>query len=511
MTPSTVHPVDEILPTGRLAALGLQHVLVMYAGAVAVPLIVGRALKLNPEQVALLISADLFCCGIVTLIQSLGMTQWFGVRLPVMMGVTFAAVGPMVAMAGSNPGTAGAQMIVGAIIGAGIISMLIAPIIGRMLRFFPPVVTGTIIAVIGISLMRVGIGWAMGGPANLAQFTDVPKLVVMVEKAKIDAATGAAGSTLLSAAPAPDAQPSATPSITKLPGPIPQANNPGYAALDNMAIAAFVLAAILLISKYGKGFIANISVLLGIVAGCVVAVGLGKMGFEKVAKANWFDVVMPFAFGPPIFDVVMILTMVLVMIVVMIESTGMFLALSDITDKKISQRELTAGLRTDGLGTLIGGIFNTFPYTSFSQNVGLVGVTGVRSRFVCVAAGLIMIVLGLLPKMAALVESVPQFVLGGAGLVMFGMVAATGIRILAGVDFKHNRFNLYIVAISIGAGMIPLVAPRWTQQMPHALHPLLESGILLTALSAVLLNLFFNGSSLDEKAAIEAAKTADAH
>ena len=140
------------------------------------------------------------------------------------------------------------------------------------------------------------------------------------------------------------------------------------------------------------------------------------------------------------------------------------------------------------------------------------GVTGVKSRWVCVAAGLIMIVLGLLPKMAAFVESIPQFVLGGAGLVMFGMVAATGIRILAGVDYKNNRFNLYIVALSIGFGLIPLVAPRWTQQMAHGLHPLLESGILLTSVAAVVLNLFFNGnSSRDTREAVEASKSFGAH
>ena len=181
------------------------------------------------------------------------------------------------------------------------------------------------------------------------------------------------------------------------------------------------------------------------------------------------------------------------------------------TGKPLGPNGIAAGLRTDGIGTVIGGLFNTFPYTSFSQNVGLVGVTGVKSRWVCVAAGAIMIVLGLLPKMGALVESVPQFVLGGAGLVMFGMVAATGIRILSAVDFRDNRSNLYIVAISIGAGMIPLVAPRWTQHMPHGLHPLLESGILLTAVSAVLLNLYFNGAKYDERATIEAARTAEAH
>jgi NCS2 family nucleobase:cation symporter-2 len=358
------------------------------------------------------------------------------------------------------------------------------------------VVTGTIIAVIGISLMRVGIGWAMGGPPNLAQSVDVPKLVAMVDGAKAAAASAAASAS--------------APAALKL-GPIPMLDNASYGALDNMAIAAFVLVVILLIARYSKGFLGNVSVLIGIIAGCIVAVVMGKMGFEKVAKANMFDIVTPFAFGIPTFDPVMVLTMTLVMIVVMIESTGMFLALSEITDKPLSQTELAAGLRTDGLGTLIGGIFNTFPYTSFSQNVGLVGVTGVRSRFVCVAAGLIMIVLGLLPKMGALVESVPQFVLGGAGLVMFGMVAATGIRILANVDFKTNRHNLYIVAIAIGAGMIPLVAPRWSQQMPHALHPLLESGILLTAIAAVLLNLYFNGGKGGAEDAVAAAKMAEAH
>jgi NCS2 family nucleobase:cation symporter-2 len=491
MANTAVHPVDEKLPTGRLAALGLQHVLVMYAGAIAVPLIVGRALKLTPEQVALLISADLFCCGIVTLIQSLGVTRYFGIKLPVMMGVTFAAVGPMVAFANAMPGVDGARAIFGAIIGAGILSILIAPLMSRLLRFFPPVVTGSIIAIIGISLMRVGVGWALGGPPPAAQSVDVPKLVAMVESAKAAAA----------AASAP----------IRLAGPIPMLDNPGYGALDQLAIAGLVLAAILLLVKFGRGFVANIAVLLGIVIGCVVAALLGKMGFDKVAKAAWFDVVTPFAFGVPTFDLVMVLTMTLVMIVVMIESTGMFLALSDLTGRKIGPKELAAGLRTDGLGTVIGGVFNTFPYTSFSQNVGLVGVTGVKSRWVCVAAGAIMIVLGLLPKMAALVESVPTFVLGGAGIVMFGMVAATGIRILSTVDYKNNRHNLYIVALSIGFGLIPLVAPRWTQHMAHSLHPLLESGILLTAVAAVALNLFFNGSRGDEGAAIEAAKTAEAH
>jgi uric acid transporter len=493
---TTTHPVDERLPAGKLAALGVQHVLVMYAGAVAVPLIIGRALKLAPEQVAMLISADLFCCGLVTLIQSLGLTQWFGIRLPVMMGVTFAAVAPMVSMANATPGVEGARLIFGAIIGAGVISILIAPAVSRLLRFFPPVVTGTIIAVIGISLMRIGINWIFGNP-----FGPTAPSVVSPEHAQwLAQATAAAG--------APGSPLAAAPKGLAL---LPSVPNPKYADLHGVAIAGLVLLTILLVAKFARGFVANISVLIGIVVGGVVAAAFGLMTFDKVAKAAWVDVVLPFQFGVPRFDPMLILTMTVVMIVVMIESTGMFLALGEMTERTVDQPALARGLRTDGLGTLLGGIFNTFPYTSFSQNVGLVAVTGVRSRFVCAAGGLVLLVLGLLPKMAALVESLPTVVLGGAGLVMFGMVAATGIRILAGVDFKGNRHNALIVAIAIGIGMIPLIAPQFKQWMPPAIHPLIESGILLSSVTAVLLNLFFNGAREDKAGVVLAARQAEAH
>lgn len=459
----TVHPVDERLPYPRLFTLGLQHVLVLYAGAVAVPLIIGGALKLSPEQVAALINADLFAGGIATLIQSVGFPR-VGIRLPVMMGVTFASVGPMLAMAASP--SVGLLGIFGAVIIAGIFGIIVAPLVSRLLPLFPPVVTGTIIMVIGISLMRVGINWAGGG---------LPTLTRVV-----------------------DGQPGAFP-------------NPAYGTLAGLAVALFVLLFILAITKFAKGFVANVAVLLGIIAGAIVAAIIGMMHFEKVLAAPWVDVVVPFQFGWPQFDFVAALTMCLVMIVVMIESTGMFLALSEMTGKPIDQEALTRGLRADGVGTLIGGIFNTFPYTSFSQNVGLVGVTGVRSRWVTAAGGVIMLALGLVPKLAALVAAVPLPVLGGAGLVMFGMVAATGARILTNVDFRANRFNLYIVAISVGFGMIPLVAPPFFARFPGELRPLLDSGILLAALVAVLLNAFFNGLGRGEPARAEAVAAAGEH
>ena len=458
---TSVHPVDERLPVPRLATLGLQHVLVMYAGAVAVPLIIGRALKLSPEEIALLINADLFAGGIATLVQCIGVRHFVGVRLPVMMGVTFASVGPMLAM-GTDP-SVGILGIYGSVIAAGIFGVLIAPFISRLLPLFPPVVTGTIIMVIGITLMRIGINWAGGG---------LPMLTKVVEGEKGLFA------------------------------------NPAYGQLTGLAIALFVLCVILALTKWGKGFIANVAVLLGLIAGSVVASALGIMHFEKVAAAPWVDVILPFHFGMPTFHLIPILTMCIVMVVVMIESTGMFLALGDMTERKVDKKLLTAGLRADGVGTIIGGVFNTFPYTSFSQNVGLVGVTGVRSRWVTAAGGLIMIILGLAPKLAALVESVPNVVLGGAGLVMFGMVAATGARILTQVDFKHNRFNLYVVAISVGFGMIPMVAPNFFSHLPHGLHPLLESGILLAAIVAVILNAFFNGVRSEKEAEEELAAAA---
>jgi NCS2 family nucleobase:cation symporter-2 len=405
-------------------------------------------LKLPKDQVALLISADLFACGLVTLIQTVGVWR-FGIRLPVMMGVTFAAVGPMIAMAG-NP-EFGLLDIYGAVIGAGIFGTLVAPLVSRMLPLFPRVVTGSVITIIGITLMRVGINWAAGAPA---------------------------------------------PTI------------PGYGDPFHLGVALIVLLSILAIVKYVKGFFANIAVLLGIIVGFVIALAAGEVNFSGMATAHWLDLVYPFQFGMPRFSLIPILTMCLVMVVVMIESTGMFLAIGELTGKTVSQEDLARGLRTDGLGTLIGGIFNTFPYTSYSQNVGLIGVTNVRSRWVCATGGLVLVLLGLFPKMAFLVASIPQFVLGGAGIVMFGMVAATGIRILGEVDYQTRRANAYIVAISIGFGMIPLVADKFFQALPKGLSPLLQSGILLTSIVAVLLNVYFNGLGPAEQANREAGKAA---
>ncbi|VVE62639.1 purine permease [Pandoraea captiosa] len=431
VTTNAVDPVDERLPIGKLFMLGLQHVLVMYAGAVAVPLIIGGALGLPKDQIAFLISADLMCCGIATLIQSVGVGR-FGIRMPVIMAVTFAAVGPMLAI-GTNP-SLGLPGIFGATIASGIIGTLIAPLVGKLLRFFPPIVTGIVITSIGLTIIGVGINWAAGGVGN------------------------------------------------------PDYGDPVY-----LGVSFAVLIFILLITRFVKGFFSNIAVLLGILFGFVIALMLHKVNFDGLDQVKWFDIVLPFHFGMPVFDPWAIVTLTIVILITFIESTGMFLALGEIVGKPVDEKALVAGLRVDGVATVIGGLFNTFPHTSFSQNIGLVGVTGVKSRWVCAAAGVILLVFGLIPKMSVVVASIPQFVLGGAGVVMFGMVLATGIKILSKVDYSHNRYNLYIVAISIGMAMIPVASNKFFAKMPEQLAPLLHSGILLATLSAVILNAYFNG------------------
>jgi NCS2 family nucleobase:cation symporter-2 len=425
------HQVDAIPLPGPMLAVGLQHVLVMYAGAIAVPLIVGGAFRLPREQIAFLINADLFACGVATLIQCLGVWK-FGIRLPVVMGVTFTAVAPIVAMAATGTTI---NEVFGGVIVAGLFTMALAPFASRLVGYFPPVVTGTVIAVIGITLLRIGVNWAGGGIG---------------------------------------------------------AQNFGDPA--NLGLALLVLVIVLAINKLFDGFVASIAVLLGLAIGYCVALALGRVDFSGVRSAEWFALVYPFRFGAPGFNPVVIVTLCVVMIVVMVESTGMFLALGEICERKVGAADISRGLAADGLGTLIGGVFNTFPYTSFSQNVGLVSLTGVRSRWVVAVSGAILIVFGLFPKMGGLVASIPPPVLGGAGLVMFGMVAATGIRILSRVDYE-SRHNLLIVAVSLGVGLIPLVAPTLFGQLPKWMAPLLGSGITLCALCAVLLNALFNGAS----------------
>lgn len=436
----SVHPVDEILPLGKLFAYGMQHVMAMYAGCVAVPLIIANAIGLSKDQLIYLINADLFTVGIATLIQSFGFLN-MGSKLPVVQGVSFAAVTPMI-LIGKNLGIQG---IFGSVVAAGLIAYLISPYFGRMIRLFPPVVTGTIITIIGVSLMPVAVRWAGGG--------------------------------------------------------VPGA--PGFGSVQNISLAFIVLVLVILFYRYLKGFWSNIAVLLGLIVGTLIAFAMGITDFSKVASANWVGIATPFAFGMPVFDLPSILSLTLVMLVIMTETTGDIIAVGEIVGKPVKQEDLVRGLRADGFSTMLGGMMNTFPYSAFAQNVGLVSLTGVRSRFVIVAAGLILMLLGLFPKAAAIVAAIPTPVLGGAGIAMFGMVAASGIRSLAKVNFEGNG-NAMIVAISLGVGLIPLAVPTFYHHFPSWAQLILHSGITVGSLLAVTLNFCFN--EIGNKAAVQQAK-----
>lgn len=428
MQTEKVHPVDEILPKGQLFVYGLQHVMAMYAGCVAVPLIIANAIGLSRDQLIYLINADLFAVGIATIIQSLGFLN-MGVRLPVVQGVSFVAVTPMILIGKMH----GIQGIFGSVIVAGLVAYLISPYFSRLIRYFPPVVTGTIITIIGASLLPVAVRWAGGG--------------------------------------------------------VPGA--PGFASLANIALAFTVLVLTILCYRCLKGFWSNIAVLLGLVSGTAIAFVLGLTDFSKVATAGWFGLTMPFAFGMPVFEPAAILTLVLAMLVIMTETTGDMMAVGEMVGRPVTQADVVRGLRADGFASMLGGIMNTFPYSAFAQNVGLVGLTGVRSRYVIVTAGVILIALGLFPKAAAVVAAIPLPVLGGAGIAMFGMVAASGIRVLSRVNFE-GTYNAMIIAVSLGVGLIPLAVPTFYHSFPAWAQLILHSGITVGSIVAVVLNFCFN-------------------
>lgn len=431
------HPVDEVLPPGRLLVLAIQHVLTMYAGAVTVPLVIASALGLPADQTAYLVSSDLVACGIVTLIQCIGV-GFIGVRLPVIMGVTFVSVGPGIAIASNPelglPGVFGAGMV------SGLIGLLIAPWFSRLSRLFAPVVTGTAMLLIGVSLMGVAVNWIAGG--------------------------GAGG----------------TPA------------EPG-----GLALAILVITIILGVTRFARGFLANTAVLIGISAGFAVAWALGRVDLTAVSDAGWFSLVSPLHFGAPKFDLLAAASMTLVMLITMVESSGMMFALGRIVDRPLTAGDLARGLRADALGAAVGGLFNSLPYTSYSQNVAIVAMTGIRSRFVCAGAGVILLLLGTLPKLSYLVTAIPSPVLGGAALVMFGMVAANGVQTL-GQSNLGQRKNLYVVAVGLGVGLIPVANDRFFDAFPPAVATILHNGVMLGIVSAVLLNLFLNRNPPGETA-----------
>lgn len=429
--PRRKHPVDEVPPVGRLAVYGFQHLLAFYAGAVVVPILLAGAIGLSDRELIHLINADLFTCGIASIIQSVGFWK-VGVRLPLLQGVTFTAVSPMIAIGlAAGGGTDGLLVIYGAVIVAGLVTFLIAPWFSRLIRFFPPVVTGSVITIIGIALLPVAAADAVGGAAD------------------------------------PD---------------------PGNAR--NLAYALGTLALIVLMQRFFRGFLATVAVLVGLVAGTLTAWALGDATFGAVAGSSWVGVTTPFHFGWPTFSFAAIVSMVVVMLITAVETTGDVFATGEIVDKRVGRKDVAAALRADGLATTIGGVFNSFPYTCFAENVGLVRLTQVKSRWVVAAAGVFMILVGLVPKAGAVVAGIPHPVLGGAALAMFATVAVVGIQTLGRVDFNDHR-NVVVVATSLGLALLVTVQPGVAEAVPSWAQIILGSGITLGSITAIALNAVF--------------------
>lgn len=441
-TGKTVHPVDQVPSFGKLSVLGIQHVLAFYAGAVVVPLVIASGLGLDNETLIHLINADLFTCGIASIIQSAGLGPKIGVKLPLIQGVTFTAVSPLIAIgiaatpAGADPKTGLATMY-GSIIAAGLVTFFVAPFFAKLLRFFPPVVTGTLLTVMGITLISVSAGDIVSWGTYAAEGQDA-----------------------------------------------------GALTLRGLAYAFTTLVIIVAVQRIFKGFMSTISVLVGLVVMTAIAFALGDANFSDIGQSAWLGVTTPFFFGIPKFNIAAIISMLIVMAVTMVETTGDVFATGEVVGKRITPKHVANALRADGLSTFLGGIFNSFPYTCFAQNVGLVRLTRVKSRWVVTAAGIIMIILGILPKAGAVVASIPGPVIGGASLAMFANVAVVGIQTLSKVDMRDNR-NAVIVSTSIGLAMLVTLKPDLASLMPSWLHIIFGSGVTIGALTAFILNLLF--------------------
>ena len=404
--------------------LGLQHLLAMYSGSILVPMMIGNALGYNTEQLTYLVSTDIFMCGIATFLQ-LQLNKYFGIGLPVVLGVAFQSVAPLTIIGQSH----GSGAMFGALIVSGIFVVLISGVFSKLARFFPAIVTGSVITTIGLTLIPVAIG-------NMGD--NVP--------------------------------------------------NP---TLGSLILSLVTVAIILIVNIFTKGFVKSISILIGLVIGTTLAAFMGLVDFAPVVKAPFMHVPTAFYFGMPTFEITSILMMCIIAMVSMVESTGVYLALSDITNDPIDETRLRNGYRAEGLAVLLGGVFNTFPYTGFSQNVGLVKMSGIKTRLPIYYAAGFLVLLGLLPKFGALAQIIPGPVIGGAMIVMFGFVSLQGMQMLARVDFANNEHNFLIAAVSIAVG-VGFNNSNLFNSLPTEVKMFLSNGIVMASLLAVILNAILN-------------------
>ncbi len=422
------HPVDTVPPLRLMIPLGLQHVIVAYSGMVTVPLVIGLGVGLSPAQVTTLVTANVLISGVATLIQTLGIFN-IGVRLPIVMGSTFTGITPAI-IVGSDSGL---PAVFGATILVGLLTWVIAPWFAQLSRYFPPIVTGTTIAIIGFSLL--------------------PKTATLIS------------------------------------GPESAAD---HGAPKRLLLALGTIALVVVLERVMRPAVGRFAILIALIVGTLAAWPLGLTDFSATSDAPLFGMVEPFAFGAPTFVLAAILPMLVVQIVNMVESTGDTLATGQIVDRKLGPRDIARALRADGVGTALAGVFSSFTFVTFGGNVGLVSITRVKSRYVVATAGAILVIIGLIPKIGAVVASLPGPVLGGIGVVMFGTLGAIGIKFMLEADFSQPR-NHMIVAIAFGFGLMPVGAPDFYTQLPGPLQTVLSSGIAAGGIAAFLLNLLLNG------------------
>jgi len=428
-----LYNVEDKPPLGTSIILAAQHLLAALSAIITVPLVIGGVLNLPAADIVILVNAAMLISGVVTIIQCKGVGP-IGIRLPCVMGTSFTFVGVSIAI-GFEYGVAG-------ILGSALVASLVM-IIGSFFmpiirKFFPPIVTGTVVTLIGLSLIPVAVDWFAGG----------------------------------------------------------QVGQTDYASLSNLAIGSLVLIMVISLSIFGKGILSAAAVVIGMLVGYLVCLALGLIDFTPVKNATLFSLPTPFHFGLS-FPISGIIGMCIAYLVTIVESTGDFLALSNVTKTKLTGKKLSSGILCDGLGSALASVFSTTPFSSFSQNVGIVGMTGVASRYVVAITGIMLVFAGLFPILGTMIVSIPLPVLGGAGLVMFAMIVTAGVNILS--TTQHTKRNGIIIAVSIGIGMAVTVRPELLSHLPESLKVILASGITTGSIVALLLNIILpNADNITE-------------
>ena len=416
-----IYGVDDDLDLPKKILFGLQHIFAAFGGIIVVPLVIATSLGFNSKVTTALISASILGSGLATIIQAKGVGK-VGARVACIMGTDFTFVSPAISV-GSVLGLPG---IIGATILGSLFEVILSFFIKPLMKFFPPLVTGTVVALIGLTLLPVSIDWAAGG-----------------------------------------------------------AGSANYASLENLAVAMFVLVITLLLNNYGKGMISSASILIGIVVGYIVCIPLGLVDFTPVKEASWLSFPKILEFGVT-FDAKAVMVFIPAYFVATIGTVGCLKAIGETSNIDIGDKRVAAGVLSDGVGSALGGLVGSCPNTSFSQNIGIISLTKVASRHVAVMAGILLVILGFLPKVAAIITGIPNPVLGGVGIMMFGTVAAAGIRTLSNI--KLTERNLLIIAISMGLGLGVTFRPDVIHNLPEAIRMIFSSGISTGTIAALILN-----------------------